>query len=171
MPAKPLTLEQLQDAARLTTIFNDRKSRYGLTQATLADDLGYSVQSSVSQYLKGKIPLNVAAAIKFAHSLRCRVADFSPSLQEEIDRIAEFASSSQSASKATQQPKVATTTNNSVWQAYSKASHAVRAAIDLLLLPDHERIQLGPEAQATIVLMESVAIKALDAREMAKKVA
>lgn len=65
---------------------------YGLTQAALADDLGFSGQSSVSQYLKGKIPLNVDAALKFAQRFKCSVSDFSPSIQGEIDRIAEFAS-------------------------------------------------------------------------------
>lgn len=92
MPAKPLTPEQKEDAAKLMQIFEKHKAKHGLTQALLADDLGYSVQSSVSQYLKGKIPLNVEAAMKFAKRFGCSVSDFSPSIQKEIDQIAVFAS-------------------------------------------------------------------------------
>lgn len=94
MPAKPLTPEQQDDAQRLMAIFEEHKTKHGLTQATLADDLGYSVQSSVSQYLKGKIPLNMEAAVKFARRFGCRVSAFSPSIQREIDRISEFSSTS-----------------------------------------------------------------------------
>jgi transcriptional regulator with XRE-family HTH domain len=94
MPAKPLTPEQQGDAQRLMAIFEEHKTKHGLTQATLADDLGYSVQSSVSQYLKGKIPLNVEAAVKFAGRFGCAVSEFSPSIQKEIDRIAGFSTKS-----------------------------------------------------------------------------
>lgn len=96
MPAKPLTPEQKADAARLMGLFENQKAienKQGkrLTQAILADDLGYATQSAVSQYLKGKVPLNVEAAVKFAARFGCRVSAFSPSIQEEIDRIASFA--------------------------------------------------------------------------------
>lgn len=96
MPAKPLTPEQKADAARLMELFENQKaheSKQGkrLTQASLADDLGYATQSAVSQYLKGKVPLNVEAAVKFAARFGCGVSAFSTSIQEEIDRIAGFA--------------------------------------------------------------------------------
>lgn len=96
MPAKPLTPEQKADAARLMGLFENQKAienKQGkrLTQAILADDLGYATQSAVSQYLKGKVPLNVEASVKFAARFGCRVSAFSPSIQEEIDRIASFA--------------------------------------------------------------------------------
>jgi len=64
---------------------------HGLTQAALADDLGFSSQSAVTQYLNGKIPLNVKVAVKFAKRFECEVSRFSPSLQREIDRLAGFA--------------------------------------------------------------------------------
>jgi len=89
MPAKPLTEEQKEDSAKLMVIF---KSKSGLTQAQLADDLGFANQSAVSQYLNGKIPLNVEVSVKFAKRFDCDVSRFSPSLQREIDRIASFAS-------------------------------------------------------------------------------
>ena len=43
---------------------------------------------------KGGRPLNIMAAIKFAEGLNVRVSDFSPSLQEAIDRLVPFASES-----------------------------------------------------------------------------
>jgi len=92
MPAKPLTLEQKQDAKRLRAVYDERKNRLGLSQEKLADEFGFSVQSAVSQYLTGKIPLNIEISVKFAERLRCRVSDFSPSMQREIDCLSEYAS-------------------------------------------------------------------------------
>ncbi|SAI47553.1 transcriptional regulator [Bordetella ansorpii] len=88
MPAKPLSAEQLQDAARLKAIFNARKGALGLTQETLAEHMGYANQSAVSGYFNGKSPLHIDAAIQFASWLGCRVGDFSPTLQAKIDAIA-----------------------------------------------------------------------------------
>lgn len=88
MPAKPLSPEQLQDAARLKAIFNERKAELSLTQERLAEELGYANQSAVANYFNGKAPLNVEAAIAFATRLGCRVADFSDALQSRIDSIA-----------------------------------------------------------------------------------
>lgn len=97
MPAKPLTPEQKADAERLNARFKARKlEEPGLTQAVLADDLGFSTQSAVSQYLRGEVPLNVEAAVKFADRLGCMVSDFSPTMQQVIDRIASFSSTNNS---------------------------------------------------------------------------
>ncbi|MCL1860898.1 MAG: helix-turn-helix domain-containing protein [Proteobacteria bacterium] len=92
MLAKPLTHEQKQDAERLRGIYEARKGELRLSQERLADEFGFSVQSAVSQYLTGKIPLNVEIAVKFAEHLRCRVSDFSPSIQREIDCFSKYAS-------------------------------------------------------------------------------
>jgi len=122
MPAKPLTPEQKTDAARLNARFKARKlEEPGLTQAVMADDLGYSTQSAVSQYLRGEVPLNVEAAIRFANRLGCMVSDFSPTIQQAIDRIASFSS-----------------TNNGLMDdamlaAYQKADYGTRAVVDALL--------------------------------------
>lgn len=43
-------------------------------------------QSSLSQYLAGRIPLNLPAATKFATLIGCSVAEFSPSLAMEAGR-------------------------------------------------------------------------------------
>lgn len=127
MPAKPLTPEQKADAQRLMAIFKKQK---GLTQAVLADELGFSNQSAVSQYLNGKIPLNVEASIKFADRLGCQVSDFSPFMQSEINRIATYAT----AIKQREQES-----NSSEWVKYSKASAEKRAVADFFLLENEDR--------------------------------
>lgn len=85
MPAKPLTPEQLEDAARLKAIFEEKKkTQPSLTQAALADACGWNTQGTVSQYLNGKIPLNVTAAARLAMALGVQIAEFSPSLSKEV---------------------------------------------------------------------------------------
>lgn len=84
MPAKPLTAEQSADARRLKNIFlqwqaNRKEHGEPASQLDVADMLGFN-QSATSQYLNGRIPLNVEAAAKFARMLGCSIADFSPSL-------------------------------------------------------------------------------------------
>lgn len=68
----------------------------GMSQLEFGQKHEIGNQGMVWQYLNADKPkgsvLNVSAAIKFAAGLSCRVSDFSPSLQGEIDRIAAFAS-------------------------------------------------------------------------------
>jgi predicted transcriptional regulator len=85
MPAKPLTDEQLEDAARLRRAFDDAKARdASLTQEVLAFECGWKTQGAVSQYLKGKIPLNFEAAYKFSVALKVWIEDISPSLAQRL---------------------------------------------------------------------------------------
>jgi phage repressor protein C with HTH and peptisase S24 domain len=75
MPAQPLTEEQLEEAARLKAAFQRAKERDPkITQEWLAEQCGWKTQAAVSQYLNGKIPLNIDALSKFAKAL-----DVSPS--------------------------------------------------------------------------------------------
>lgn len=83
-----------EDAARLREMVKS----CGKTQADFAAEYDIGSQAQLWQYLnpttkKGR-PLNITAAIGFARGLNRPVSDFSPSLQEVIDRIARFASSS-----------------------------------------------------------------------------
>ena len=92
MPALPLTKEQLDDAARLKAHFLQwqkarKESGLPASQEALSELLGFN-QSAVSQYLNGKIPLNVDAAIKFAALMERPVLDFSPSLAAQIEQYA-----------------------------------------------------------------------------------
>lgn len=84
MPAKPLTPEQIEDAARLKAIFEQRKIETGLTQEVLAEACGWKTQGAVYQYLNARIPLNVTAAAKFAMALKVQIADFSPALSKQV---------------------------------------------------------------------------------------
>lgn len=181
MPAKPLTPEQKADAARLMGLFENQKaheSKQGkrLTQASLADDLGYATQSAVSQYLKGKVPLNVEAAMKFAARFECRVSEFSPSIQEEIDRIADFATKAekdanmkkearqlpiQTVEVATNKPPIAPKVDvglagagsSQSWliETISNASPKSKAAIHTILLPQDDRELLRESVEGRTV--------------------
>jgi len=78
MPALPLSPEQLEDATRLKAVYTAKKRQLHLTQESLASACGWESQGTVSQYLNGKIPLNLEAALKFAAALHVQVGDFSP---------------------------------------------------------------------------------------------
>lgn len=84
MPAQPLSADQKADAARLKAIYESKKRELRLTQDTLASACGWESQGTVSQYLNGKIPLNLDAALKFAEKLQCSVSEFSPRLAETL---------------------------------------------------------------------------------------
>jgi transcriptional regulator with XRE-family HTH domain len=68
---KPSTLMEKVAAKNLARIFEEKK--YGperLTQAQLADKVGFKQQSAISQYLTGKNTLGVEAIVKFAVALQ-----------------------------------------------------------------------------------------------------
>jgi len=88
MPALPLTQAQLDDAERLKQRFADWQKRrkddgHPASQEAAGELLGFN-QSALSQYLNGRIPLNVDAATRFASVMGCPVSDFSPRLQEQL---------------------------------------------------------------------------------------
>lgn len=92
MPALPLSAEQLADAAKLKGLFKEwqhsrKESNLPHSQEAAASALGFG-QSALTQYLNGRIPLNVTAGIKFANLLGVSLAEFSPTLAEEAEKIA-----------------------------------------------------------------------------------
>lgn len=96
----PLTDEQLADAKRLKQRFVDwqirkREHKEPYSQEAAAGLLGFN-QSALNQYLNGKIPLNVDAAIKMAAVFGCTVAEFSPGLAEQASKYAAAAPSEHS---------------------------------------------------------------------------
>ncbi|MFY3134240.1 XRE family transcriptional regulator [Achromobacter ruhlandii] len=96
MPAQPLTPSQLADSARLRSLYEQwkvrrRAKRESASQETVAALLGFNSQSSVSQYVNGKIPLNINALVKFATLFGCAPEDISMDLAKEIQRIADAA--------------------------------------------------------------------------------
>lgn len=91
MPASPLTTSQLAEAAQLKKLFvqwqhKRREEGQPASQEVAGDLLGFG-QSALSQYLNGKIPLNVDAAVRLADLIGCAVADFSDSLAAEVSRL------------------------------------------------------------------------------------
>lgn len=90
MPAAPLTSEQLADAARLKKLFSSwqttrRDQGLPSSQEAATELLGFN-QSALSQYLNGKIPLNLDAAAKFAKMMDRSVGDFSPTLEAQVSQ-------------------------------------------------------------------------------------
>jgi len=91
MPALPLSSAQLEDSFRLKEMFvawqkKQREAGLPSSQEAISELLGFN-QSSMSQYLNGKIPLNIKAAKKFAELMGCWVYDFSPSLANDMAEL------------------------------------------------------------------------------------
>lgn len=71
----------IEEAARLTAIYKHRKKLDpSLNQAKIADACEWSSQSVVSQYMTGKIPLNLTALLKLSRSLKFKPSDVSERL-------------------------------------------------------------------------------------------
>lgn len=92
MPAKPLTPEQKEDAARLKSYFKIwqegmRAQGTPVSQDAAAARLGFG-QSALSQYLNGVIPLNGQVLAKFAQLLEVPTGDISPSVAAAEDERA-----------------------------------------------------------------------------------
>jgi hypothetical protein len=74
---RPLTDEELADAARLRAVWEKRSKDLDLTQLDVSKSFGFANQSAVSQYLNAKIPLNLEAALRFATILQVPVSSIS----------------------------------------------------------------------------------------------
>jgi phage repressor protein C with HTH and peptisase S24 domain len=106
MPSRPLTTEQQADAARLKTLFeNWREGRVAGGDKRSYDELAASIgmkQSAFSQRLNGTMALNASSAASFARLIGCSVADFSPTLADQISKqAATLAPSTGQASRVT----------------------------------------------------------------------
>lgn len=77
---RPLSHDQVSDAKRLNALWLRQKRALGLTQEQVAADCGWNTQAAFSQYLLGRIPLNLEAALKIAAALQVEVFDISPRL-------------------------------------------------------------------------------------------
>lgn len=84
MTKRELTPEEKAECERLKALWTSWKARNRQTQEYAADQLGFRTQGAVSQYLNGKIALNLPVAIKWAKLLDCQVADFSPRLAAQL---------------------------------------------------------------------------------------
>lgn len=90
----PLSAEQLADAERLSNIYKKRvkeskedSSKPPLTQTEVGERCEWkSPQSTVSQYMTGKVALNLEALVKLSEALDFEPADVSPTLAAGIRR-------------------------------------------------------------------------------------
>lgn len=89
----PLSEEQLADAKRLQDIYNQRvresrdKGGPVLTQTEIGERCEWkSPQSTVSQYMTGKVALNLEALVKLADALDFEPDEISPSLAAGVTR-------------------------------------------------------------------------------------
>lgn len=92
MPAIPLSPEEITVAAHLKQRFvawqaKQKQEGQPSSQEAAASVLGFN-QSALNQYLNGKIPLNLQAAIKFADLLDCSVGEISPRLADQVAKYA-----------------------------------------------------------------------------------
>lgn len=75
---KTLSPEQQGDVQRLKKLWDAKRQELGLTQANVAERFGIKNQTAISQYLNGRIPLNMEATAKFAKVLQVAIHEISP---------------------------------------------------------------------------------------------
>lgn len=74
-----------EEARQLKALFNQRKrERPGLNQEVLAEACGWSSQGTVSQYMSGRLELNLEALMRFARALDFDPAQVSPRLAKKV---------------------------------------------------------------------------------------
>lgn len=97
----PLSASQIEDAERLRGIYvrrvkesKERGDRPTLNQTEVGERCEWkSPQSTVSQYMNGKVALNLEALVKLSAALDFEPADVSPSLAAGITRVTDSDSS------------------------------------------------------------------------------
>ena len=85
MANKPLLAWQKDDAARLRALWDAYRHETGTSQESVAGHFDFN-QSAFSQYINGVIPLNLSVMLDFAHLLKCRLSDISPTLAAKVYR-------------------------------------------------------------------------------------
>jgi len=79
-----LTEQEVEDQKKLRDLWESKREDLRLTQREAAAQFGYKNQAAVSQYLNGKIPLNLETVIKFANLLKVRIEEISPRFANSI---------------------------------------------------------------------------------------
>jgi hypothetical protein len=86
---KPLEEWQKEDARNLRRLFDARTETVGegkqIPQMEFGAKYGIGSQGMVWQYISGRRPLNIKAAVAFAKGLGVELSDFSPTLAAQID--------------------------------------------------------------------------------------
>ena len=78
MSRRKLTEVEQADTARLQAAWASKGKEKNLTQTAASKIFGFKNQSAVSQYLNGRIPVNMAIAAKFADLLSIPLSAISP---------------------------------------------------------------------------------------------
>jgi transcriptional regulator with XRE-family HTH domain len=73
-----LTKDETGDKERLKKVWEQKKLELNLSQQSVAKAFGITNQTAISQYLNGRIPLNLEAALKFSKVLQVRLSEISP---------------------------------------------------------------------------------------------
>ncbi|MGE8409534.1 MAG: XRE family transcriptional regulator [Pseudomonas sp.] len=93
-----------EEAARLKAAYKARKAEdRTLTQEKVAEACGWAGQSAVSQYITGKISLNLPALLSLSRVLRVAPESISPRLADALDTAANSSMSSPDLGKETHQ--------------------------------------------------------------------
>ena len=84
---RELTSDETKDQSKLKRIWDSKHTDLHLTQAQLAKDFGFKNQAAISQYLNGRIPLNMETVAKFAKALQVKVDEISPRFAEALPPV------------------------------------------------------------------------------------
>jgi transcriptional regulator with XRE-family HTH domain len=82
MAKRKLTPQELDAAKRLENLWNQRKHELGLTQEKVAHLCGWGTQGAFSQYLRGRIPLNLDAVLKIAKVIQVEPESIMPEIAD-----------------------------------------------------------------------------------------
>lgn len=86
MAKRLFTAEDRAAHIKLKSLWEVKRKPLGLTQENVMEALDMN-QSAVSQYLNGKIPLRLAAALKFARVLKVKPTEIRPDLAEITSEV------------------------------------------------------------------------------------
>lgn len=81
---RQLNSDEAGDAERLKKIWDEKSPGLKLTQFKASKEFGYANQSAISQYINGRIPLNIEAAAKFAKILHVGLDEISPRFSQAL---------------------------------------------------------------------------------------
>jgi transcriptional regulator with XRE-family HTH domain len=79
---RPLNNEEINDTKRLRNVWDEKLKTASFTQKQVSEAFGFKNQSAISQYLNGRIPLNLEVAAKFAKYLKVPLREISPRYSE-----------------------------------------------------------------------------------------
>jgi len=78
-----MTELDIEAAKRLRRIWDQKRKELGFTQETASERIGIG-QSTVSQYLRGTVPLGIEATLKFSYFLGVDPREIRPDLPEWV---------------------------------------------------------------------------------------